>query len=511
MTSQVKLLINTRKYTRKLVTECHNKRLTFSNLSDVEKDQIRVQLQDHLNELKKLNSDIQTQKWAEEENENWLNDEFKVCESYFVKIRECNALLKTNATPSEVPLDTARSLLKSPTAPLPQFKSQEGEDLLRFFKEFEDITSMFKYSEYDRFILLKQQVSGRASILLSSLESDKQGYLHAKNLLTQALATEDIQTFNVIKQLSEMKMDYDSDPFEYISKMRTLTETVQTLNLDADSFLRYFFWQGLNESFKTHLTQITNFSKPTLQQINDKFFEAAERYQVSQNSRKRKFNVRTSNVEVKNPQSNVEPKNSQSKSLVFAANVNYNRDNYKPCSICSSLDNKPSLHPIYKCDKYKDAKSKISKLKSLKGCIKCGNLSHTKDYCKFKFNSKCRNCKAWHFTFLCDEDKKPSNVNSSPSTNHETNSKLAITDVLKINLDNEQSILPTFSCKIKDRSIRCLKDGGCQSNFITENFADSLSLKVLKDKVELKINGINVSQKYFSKVVELEICFGNEN
>ena len=207
--------------------ECYNKRHSFPTLSTAQKDQLKTQLQDHLEVLKKQNAEIQNLKWGLEEKEDWLDEELAVCESYFDKIRECFSLLKENATPSEATIDTARSLLKSPTAPLPKFKSQEGEDLIKFFKDFEAITSLFKYSEYDCFILLKQQISGRTLSLLNALESDKQGYVHAKILLTNALASKDNRIFGVIKQLSEMKMSSESDPFEYVSLMKNLTQSVE--------------------------------------------------------------------------------------------------------------------------------------------------------------------------------------------------------------------------------------------------------------------------------------------
>ena len=217
------------------------------------RDQVREELLEHLSELKNYDQEIQTQKWDVKEDESWLNNEFDACARYSEKIRECVALLKECfATPS-TSIDQARSLLKSPTAPLPEFKSREGEDLLKFFKDFEGFTSIFNYSDYDRFILLKQQISGRALILLNSLEPDKQGYSHAKDLLTSALATKDIQIFNVIQQLSEMKMNYDTDLFEYVSKMRNITETVERLDLKRDSFLRFFFWRGMNDTFQTHI------------------------------------------------------------------------------------------------------------------------------------------------------------------------------------------------------------------------------------------------------------------
>ncbi len=152
----------------------------------------------------------------------------------------------------------AQGLLKSPIAPLPKFLSRDGEDLNRFLTQFEETINRFSYPEYEKLLLLKQQISGRALLLVDSLEADKQSYTQAKILLQSALASPDTQRFNTIKQISEMKLTYENDPFEYISKMRNLTESVKNLNIDAESFLQYFFWNGLNDTFKNQIVQITN-------------------------------------------------------------------------------------------------------------------------------------------------------------------------------------------------------------------------------------------------------------
>ena len=398
MEAKLKLFVQSRKYLRKRVTDLHKKKDTFYDLPISEKDQIKQEIDDAFESLKAYNSEIQSLKWEEGQDEAWLNDELSTCEQYFKKIRECRTMLKENATPSGAGQDHARSLLKSPTAPLPEFKSLEGEDLLKFFKDFEGVTSMFKYSEYDKFILLKQQISGRALILLDSLESDKQGYTHAKDLLTSALASKDMQTFNVISQLSQLKMNNETDPFEYVSKMRNITETVKRLQLDSDSFLRYFFGEGMNGLFKMHLTQITNSVKPSLEEINKNFFEAAERYQNHRNLKNRSLANSDKSKVSHTDKAKVSVHRSASS---FAAGVDYSKKNtFKPCSLCTNED-KEALHPIFKCDKFDSPQSKVDKIVSLNGCVKCSNLNHVAEKCQFRFNTKCKHCKGWHFSFLC--------------------------------------------------------------------------------------------------------------
>ena len=76
--------------------------------------------------------------------------------------------------------------------------------------------------------------------------------------------------YNVLKQLSSLNLDDCDDPFDYISKMRSITLQVKTLNITVDSVLQYFFWAVLSDTFRPHIIQIT---KPTIDEINDCIFE----------------------------------------------------------------------------------------------------------------------------------------------------------------------------------------------------------------------------------------------
>ena len=130
-------------------------------------------------------------------------------------------------------LDATRSLLRSPTAPLPRFTSEPGESLETFLESFEGTISKFQYTEYDKFLLLKQQVEGKGSYLLDSLEPTRQTYRAAKELLNAAFASIDIQKFNLIRQMSEMKLGYDTEPFKYVSDMRKIQQAIDNLNVSV--------------------------------------------------------------------------------------------------------------------------------------------------------------------------------------------------------------------------------------------------------------------------------------
>lgn len=102
--------------------------------------------------------------------------------------------------------EAARSLLKNPTAPLPKYYCTDSDDLTRFLSQFEDTISKFRYPAYDKVLLLKQQMSGRALILVDSLAVNDQTYVEAIKLLQAVLDCPITKTFNVIKPLSDLSM-----------------------------------------------------------------------------------------------------------------------------------------------------------------------------------------------------------------------------------------------------------------------------------------------------------------
>ena len=505
--SNIQLLINTRKYTRKLVTETFNKRDSYSILSVIERENIKSQITDYVEKLEDLDSKIQVLKWADADCPDSLEDELGTCEEYKSKLRQCGVLL-SQQNQAFVGVENARSLLRNPIAPLPKYNSTEGEDLVKFFAEFEETTGKYAYPEYDKLLLLKQQISGRALTLVNSLETNKRGYSHAKELLLEALASRDTQIFNVIKQLVSMRLPYSVDPFEYISNARNLVESVNRLKITVDSFLQYFFWKGLNEKFQMQLVSITNHTRPSLKEIMDNFFEASERYVASQSK-------------VTTPKSNDRSDSFSRSTTNLAVGVNYkisNKRNFRPCSLCSKLDGKDALHPIFQCSRFTSASAKIKQLENMKACLKCGNFNHTTATCKYKFNTRCRHCSGWHFSFLC---LTPDQLNSNrPGGRVEkpnpkvsklksvSSNSVTITEALNSEI-NGGAILPTFSCTLESGlKLRALKDSGCQSNFILESIATTQNLTVLKDNVSLMINGINTSQHHITKIVEVRVNFG---
>ena len=240
MTSgQLNLALNRRNYLRGQVTRIHNVFDTFRLLSETDrltKLSILCSLSEDLNNI---NIDIQNLKFTDTYHENEFEQELSRCDEYSAKIHKCISTLESYKSVSSK--NISKHLFKSPVALLPSFSGSDDESLSKFFKSFEETISRYNYPDHDKFLLLKQQMSKHALVLMDSLESDKLSYDSAKVLLESVFASTPVRVFNTIKQISQMNLSSHQDPFEYISKMRKLTESVKLLKIVADPFLQYFF------------------------------------------------------------------------------------------------------------------------------------------------------------------------------------------------------------------------------------------------------------------------------
>ena len=275
--SSLSFLIASRKHVRSSVTRLHNDMENYVLYDDLKRRNVKLKLEGLRSEIGVLDGKITALNYDTDEDETGLENELTICDQYSDKIGECITLLNCDQSARSDVRDTSRSLLKSPVASLPRFSSAEGENLELFLRQFEETLSKFTCTEYDKLLLLKQQIVGKALkalFLIDSLDADSQTYTEAKKLLVSALTSLPVQKFNVIKQMSELKHTYSSEPFQYISDIRKMMQAVKQLNVTIDDVMQYFFFIGMNESYKNSFILVTNNSKPTLHEIVDKFFVA---------------------------------------------------------------------------------------------------------------------------------------------------------------------------------------------------------------------------------------------
>ncbi|XP_068202978.1 uncharacterized protein [Palaemon carinicauda] len=497
--SDLKAVISRRKTVRKKVTVCYDKRDNYRGLDPALQTTERGLLLNYQKSLLELDQNVFELKFSDDGvTEAALDTESDICQDYQDRIQICLSLLPASlSNHSNVSIDNARSLLKQPTAPLPRFTSKENEDFTSFLKEFLSTTNSFTYPDRDLLLLLKQQVDGRAKLLLDSLEADKQTFNDAVELLKAAFASESTRKVNTIRQLTELKLGLSDDPYSYISKFRTILQSVSTLEITADDFIQYFAWSGLNEQFKKELVQITNQTRPSCKDIKDNFFTATERYENARKISKFKGPAISGNFQGKNLQDT-------STSLAIKVDSNINNAS-KSCNLCQKVDSKDINHFISKCPNFPTAQEKVSKLSECKGCVKCGSFMHPSTKCSFRFRKKCYHCGGWHFSFLCIKTSSTQSKNepsSSATVKTATNSGVAI-------LPNcsSRSALPTFTFQVsgQGRLFRGLKDTGSQSTFVSERLANFGKFKVICNDVDSTVNGFNGPKVYKTRIVQLPI------
>ena len=501
--ADLKVLVSQRKTIRKKVTDSFNRKETYVTFTSQQKLTEHSLLTSYKQCLQNLDSNILGLKYSGDEiNETSLDTDTTLCQEYQDKIDTCLSLLaiaQISGNASSNRNDSARSLLKQPTAPLPKFSSGKDEDLVKFFSEFESTTGPYNYPDRDLLLLLKQQVEGRAKVLLSSLEADKQKYNDAKDLLITAFASDYIRKCATIRRLTELKLKRKDDPFTFISHLRTICESVKLLKITADDFLQYFSWHGLPDDFQKELIQITGDTHPSISSILDSYFIACERYENS-------MNVAKTDVHFdKGP--------SKPKSTVnLAVKVNSKLQKvFNTCSICSKVKGQVADHALYKCLNYPTPEAKLAELKSLNGCVRCASLEHKASSCAFRFKKKCFKCNQWHFSFLCSKvssPQKPLEKSVSEVVKTETNSGIAVFPNFSVDC-----ILPTFTFSVPGHNgvFWGLKDSGSQNSYVTQNLVRTYNFKSITEGMTITVNGFNGPKTYVTKIVEVPMRLGNSN
>ena len=399
--------------------------------------------------------------------------------------------------------------VKLPPIALPQFGNNKGENLVKFFRSFETIISRHNLASHEKFVFLQQQLSNAPKLLVDSLDIDNQSYECAKLLLQQAFDQTEQSKHDVIKTLANLKLQSNGDPYKFIGEMRTVISGVQSLNITTDDFITHFVWSGLNTEFQSHLTNITNKCKPSLDDINTNIFEATDRYVKQLNEAKEcrvdKF------------------KQIGSKPMRHDSNVNAvavkNGKTMVYCCLCSS-DKIKSDHLLRDCPVYSTPKKKFDKLRSIKACTKCSFANHETFSCKFVFKTNCRFCNGQHMSYLCLKSSKPQNASNIMTDflelDNESNvmtNNLSFIEASQLSANNTM-ILPTFTAGLitEDQSnypVRIFKDSGCQLTFVCSALAESMQLPIINDKVPLTIHGFNASKNIITKSVKINLKVGS--
>jgi len=397
--------------------------------------------------------------------------------------------------------------LKLPRIPLPEFSNAKNQSLQKFIRSFESIISKHNITSHEKFMYLKGQLSEGPKSLIESLDVDQQSYETAKELLEKAFDRKVNSKHDLIKEMCELKLALDADPYSFIGDMRTIIAGFDSLKITVPDVLQYFIWNSLNVDFQNHLTNITNKSKPELADINEHIFEATERYLKQTESKKLRSRDKTET-------------RSKNETLNMAINVKQKTKAF--CALCHG-DSAEKSHELRNCPIYNTPSKRISKLKSIKACTKCGFINHDTTQCKFKFSSMCRKCGGAHMSFLCssggssvggNNGRRPVSSNVVETVDDTTNN-LSMVE-MKQSCTDGSIILPTLTAELlgtegQTVTIRTFIDGGCQKNFITSELANKMKFQIVKSNVPLKIHGFNSSRNMTTDVVEVTVRLGSDS
>ena len=493
---------------------CNTIQSQISSLSRIEKSKYKIYLQNLMSELKELDTKILADLCEGIESKTGdvllttqkLHDaEYDKCSEYSHKILDALACIEESLSlPPEASTahsiqptsPSPRNFAKLPLISLPTFGNKDGEDLTKFFQNFELIINKYNLSDYEKLAYLQDQLSGEPLDLIGSLELDSQNYASAKQLLEKGFASKSSQKFNLIERLTKLQFKANESPFKYIREFRLVIEAVRRQEITVDHVLQYFIWQGMNFPMQQHLIHITNNNKPTIAEIEEHIFEATERYKDFSKKSKHHRDTSYANKEFKSEQT------------INATAVDSSKPILPYCSLCSTKENKDTTHSTFKCEKYPDAQSKIKKIKSVNGCLKCASLTHPTQHCKRRLQKKCQ-CQKYHYSFICPNINKEVSSKSVKVSHEEDENSLETGTVfvgkIKIEHYGEDAVIPTFSMNVKNTSIRCMRDSGCQPNFIRQDLAEKLKLKIVQKDFPLKINGFVSSETSPHNVVEVPV------
>lgn len=512
-----------RQYVRQRVTKVHNN--VTSRLETISEDD-RVMYIDRLESLKleikdldkKLIDRYLEQGISDKDLDDRINDD-EVYERRIVvslsNLRKAGSPVLTGSNAYSAP---RTEKLKLPEVPLPEFSNAKFQSLEKFFYNFESIVNKHNISSYEKFVYLRNQLSKSPRVLVDSLDIQEQSYENAKELLEKAFASTLTQKYEALHRLSSLKLLYNADPYTFIGDMRSIINSFKSLNIDVDTVLQYFIWNGLNDRFQNHLISITNNVKPSLDEMETHIFDATERY-LRQNEKFKDFKSKDS----KSFHKNVHEGNKQEKSsTMMATNVNYKRQ----CVLCNSDKSSDDNHMLRDCPVYIDPSQKVERLKSLKACTRCSYRNHETKDCHFKFSSKCKGCAGNHFTYLCVSESKrnettkvgkenPSKQRGNPSKdnthgNKSSSNGVALTEALRNSTDDNAICLPTFTCRLQSETVRVLRDSGCQRNFLCDSIAKKHNLKVLEHDIDLDIHGFNVTKTVQANLVEVPLLIADK-
>jgi len=501
------MLINRRGVLKGRLTRTIN--FTKGNTEDIDIGVIKARrdkCEELWREYDKIQSEIEDEMPNMSEEHEAYRNEFE--ELYFQAIAECEKLIKksNNITmpnsehyiDDDEKIDMTKSssrndsympkssIVKLAAINIPVF-SGDYKDWSAFNDMFMALVHMNdSLSPVQKFFYLRSSITGAAASVIKSLETTAKNYDTAWATLTTRYSNK-----KVLAQ-AHTKALFDLEPIvsESSVKLRQLTDSIiahmnalETLDQNPKSWgalLIHLITTKLDsntltewemEAPKTNVASIELLI--TFLQKRCQILEAVESAM--------QINVRS--------QPNIPKKVNNSQNKLRSTSSYFSADEIK-CFICKQS------HTIYRCPTFLDMSvpQRIQKATDLNLCKICLRI-HSDKKCKFK---KCFKCNKAHNSLLhlVKVIQEPTNKDNEVKTNVVNSESITTVTAHAYHNYNDQIILPTAIVRVIDKNglpvvCRALLDSGSQSNFITEDMAQTLSIK--REKVNCSVSGIQLS------------------
>ena len=291
---ELKFIVENRKYVRGKTTRVCNRisnEYPYYNIAQC--DESIEDLKNFKDRLAQFDKKISSGLWLHESDRSKFDSELESCVEYAEKITMIIRILDSHKKTSHISEPMERNIPelilrapKLPEIPLPFYSHTKNEIIEEFITRFETILCRSPLNDLEKFSYLEQQLSGEPLELIRSLHGVDRSYTEAKDLLLRAFSSPTLQKFDIIKRLVSPNARIPSDTYKFIGEMRSIIALFKTCDIQIELVLKYFIWNALPENFKNQFIHIVNKNIPSLADIENHIFEAAERYSHSSKSTK---------------------------------------------------------------------------------------------------------------------------------------------------------------------------------------------------------------------------------
>ena len=287
-----------RTYIRGKITRTCNEVANAINNLDLETCKTYIEKLHSLEfDIKAANDKVANGLWIHVKEDVALHDEFSKCDTYSNAMADSLRLLVKRKEVLVAPdhessqrsiLDPYPSMynqpastgMRLPAIALPTF-TPRVDNLEEFFTNFENSVQKYNLNDHEKYIYLSGQVKGDALTTVSALKGSKRDYQAAKELLTRAFASVTVQKFEAIEKLRNLNLNPSGNCYEFASELKSVRQSFGDLKIEIDDILQYFAWQAMPTGLQNQFVNICNESKPKIEDIELKMYDAIDRYSLN--------------------------------------------------------------------------------------------------------------------------------------------------------------------------------------------------------------------------------------